>query len=331
MKWTMQALMDLATGYWPAGALMAAVELGLFEVLGEDGATADEVAARVEGSPRHCAGLLRALAGLGLLEADGGRYRLAADARPFLDPAGDCCLLESLRFNADLYALWGRLAETVRSGRPAIPPGAHLGHDPARTRRFVRGMHSRALGLIPELLPALGLPERGRLLDAASGPGTFSRRWAEAHPELAVVQFDLPPVLDAARELAEDSPARGRIDYRPGDYRADDLGGPYDAALFCGALHQESAESGRAVLARLGAAVRPGGELIVADLMLDRGVPTPAFAALFGLTMMLTSPAGGVHAVDDVEAMLAEAGLVGIAVSAPATLPYRICRARRPG
>ena len=324
MRWTMQRMMDLATGYWSAGALMAAVDLGLFGVLADGEATPEALAGRLQASPRHLEGLLRALAGLGLLEEKGDRYGLAPDARPYLDPDGERCLLESLRFNADLYPLWGRLGDTVRSGSPAIPEGAHLGADPERTRRFVRGMHSRALGLAPELLPALGLPAQGRLLDAAAGPGTLSRRWAEANPGLRVEQLDLPPVLDVARELAAGSPAGPRIAYRPGSYHETDPGGPYDAVLFCGALHQEPPEAARRVLARLAGALAPGGVLIVADLMRDPGCATPVFAVLFGLTMMLTRSGGGVYAVDEVEAMLKGIGLEKVSHNAVPSLPYRV-------
>jgi len=267
---------------------------------------------------------LTALAAMKLLRVNQGRFSLDPGAAPFLSPSGEMCLLDSLRFNADLYTLWGRLADTVRSGRPAIPPGAHLGMDAARTRRFVMGMHSRALGLAPQLLPALPIPEAGRVLDVASGPGTFSRMLAEKCPELEVTQMDLPAVLDVARSLTAESPAAARIRFQPGDYHQNDMGGPFDAALFCGAIHQESPDEARRVLNRILQSLRPGGRLIVADLMLDGDTPAPAFAALFALTMMLTSPAGGVHSTDAVEAMLWDVGLQHIAVSAAEGIPYRV-------
>ncbi len=331
MAWTMEDVMELSTGYWRAGALIAAVELDVFPALAEKGpATANELAKRIRASERHVAGLLTALAGLNLLRLEAGRFSLDPGAAPFLAPDGPMCLLDSLRFNADLYALWGRLADTVRGGKPAIPPGAHLGFDPERTRRFVHGMHSRAKGLAPALLPALEIPAEGNLLDVASGPGTFSRLLAEARPALEATQMDLPPVLNIARELTAESPAAERIRFLPGDYRKDSMGGPYDTALFCGALHQESEADGRAVIGRIAEALRPGGRLIVADLMLDGDTPEPAFAALFALTMMLTSPSGGVHSTRAVAAMLRAAGLEDIVVRAPEGLPYRVVSGRKP-
>ncbi len=330
MNWTMEKLMELATGYWRAGALIAAVDLDLFAALDDDGTTAAEVAERLDVSQRHVAALLTALAGLKILRVREGRFSLDDGAAPFLAPGGAMCLLDSLRFNADLYALWGRLSGTVRSGRPAIPPGAHLGTDPQRTRVFVRGMHSRALALAPMLLPAFNVPEQGRLLDVASGPGTFSRILAEKYQGLEVTQMDLPGVLEVARELTQASPASGRIRFYPGDYHKDDMCGNFDAALFCGALHQESPEAARPVLRRILSALRPGGRLVVADLMLDGDQPEPAFSALFALTMMLTSPSGGVYSTHAAREMLCAAGLDDVTVSAPGgELPYRVVSGRK--
>ncbi len=324
MNWSMNKLMELSTGYWRAGALIAAVDLDLFSVIGDDGVAAGEVARRLDVSERHVAALLTALAGMGLVRVRDAHYSLDPDAAPFLAPDGAMCLLDSLRFNKELYMLWGGLSETVRSGQPAIPPGAHLGMDPERTRRFVRGMHSRALGLAPDLLPALQMPSQGHLLDVASGPGTFSRLLAEQFPQLTVTQMDLPVVIKVARELTESSPAADRIRFLSGNYHETIMGGPYDAALFCGALHQETLAEAQQVVCRIVQAIRPGGRLTIADLMLDGGQPQPAFAALFGLTMMLTSPGGGVHSTDNVRDMLRAAGLNDIEVTVAGELPYRV-------
>ncbi len=330
MSWTMNELMDLSTGYWRAGALIAAVDMDLFAALGDGGATAAELAQRLDVSERHLNALLTALAGLKIVRLTEDRFSLDPGVAPFLAPDGSMCLLDSLRFNKDLYSLWGRLADTVRSGRPAIPPGAHLGMDRERTGRFVRGMHSRALGLAPVLLPALQAPSQGHLLDVASGPGTFSRMLAEQSPELMVTQMDLPGVIEVARELTASSPVADRIRFLPGDYHETEMGGPFDAALFCGALHQESLAGAQQVVDRIMRAIRPGGRLIVADLMLDGDQPEPAFAALFALTMMLTSPAGGIHSTDNVEDMLFAAGFKAIEVTAAGDLPYRVVSGRKP-
>ena len=331
MKWTMECVMDLATAYWRSAAFSAAADVGLFGALEAGPATAAAVAAAASLPERHAGELMNALAAIGVLIRRGDAFEIEPSLRPFVTRAGPSCLLDALRFNADLYPLWGRLADSVRNGRPALPPSAHLGHDPERTRRFVLGMHSRAAGLAPALLPAVDLRAERTLLDVGSGPGTFSRRLAEAHADLRVVQFDLPPVLAVAKELTEDSPAAARIVFQPGDYRdpAGDFGAAYDAVLYCGALHQESPESAAALFGRLGRAVNPGGRLIAIDMMLQDGQPEPAFAALFSLNMMLTSPFGRVFETGAVQRLMEEAGFSGVSCRPIERIPYFIVEGRK--
>ncbi len=330
-EWTVSELMDLATGYWPAAALSAAVELGVFEALAAGERSADAVAARCGASAGHVADLLDALASIGLLRRDGAGFAFDPGAARFLDPSSPACMIDALRMNLDLYPLWGRLAATVRDGKPAIPPGAHLGQDPARTRRFVLAMHGRALGMAAEMLPAIDPgPGVATLLDVGAGPGTFSRLLAESRPRLRVTHLDLPPVQAIAQELGASSPAAARIDYRPGDYRADGYGGPYDAVLYCGALHQENPASARGVFGRIRDALRPGGTVRVVDLMREPGRAAPAFACLFSLTMRLTSPFGRVFDAGEAAALLLDAGFEAPDIRPVAGIPYHCITARRP-
>lgn len=329
MGWTMQSLMDLATGYWRSAALTAAVELGLFEAMAGAGTTAAEAAGRADAAPRHTRQLLDALVAMGLAAAEGGRYRLDPEAARFLDPASPACLLGALRYNAGLYPLWGRLAQGVRTGAPVVPPHTHLGEDPQATRRFAMGMHSRALGLAPHLLPAIEPPDPGTLLDVGAGPGTFSRMLAERHAGVRVTQLDLAPVLAVARELAASSPAAGRLTFAEADYRAADYGGPYDAALYCGALHQESPETAAAVMRRIAAAVCPGGRVWVVDLMLDDGGTGPLFPCLFSLGMSLTSPMGRVFEAGEAGSIIEGAGFRGTTIRRLTEIPYTVITAVR--
>lgn len=322
-------LMQLATGYWASAALGAAVRAGLFEALGDGEATADEVAGRAGTAVNQTTALLDALAGLELLRKTGDRYAIAADYRELLLPSGRRCMLDALRLNLDMYPMWGRLGDCVKTGEPAVPGDAHLGGDPARTRRFVMGMHSRALAIEPMITAAVDVAGRARLLDVGSGPGTFSRAIAGANPALRVTLFDLPPVLDVARELTADHPAADRIAFSPGSYREGDLPGGHDAALYCGALHQETPDNAAAVMRRIHDALEPGGRLFVIDLMLEDDRATPAFSALFSINMKLFNPAASVFTVTDAARLAADAGFGHVRSARLGESPYYAVSATR--
>ncbi len=325
-------LMSLATGYWASAALAAAVALGLFDCVdeaGEHGASADDIASSLNTGARHTAALLDVLTGLDLLAKVDRRYTLAPAMRPYLSRHGAMCMLDALRFNTDMYPLWGRLADCVREGEPVASAQAHLGEDAARTRRFVMGMHSRALPMADAVAGAIDLGGVTALLDLGAGPGTYGRAIAQRYPALTVTQFDLPPVVSIARELAKGHPAADRIRYVEGDYRADALPGGFDAVLYCGALHQESPQTAARLFDAIAAGLERGGRLIVIDMLLDDDAARPAFSALFSLNMMLVSPIARVFTARQAEGLLSDAGFDVRATQAIEHTPYWIVEAQR--
>ncbi len=315
-------LMSLATGYWSSAALIAAIELGVFEAIAHGHVTTDDIARQCGCTRPYLEDLLCAMESLGLLVHDRRAWRLPDEWLPFLSPDSPRSLVPALAMNRDLYPLWSRLADTIRTGRPPAGAADHLGADPERTRRFVLAMHSRAMALGDRLLPLLDPGPVSTLLDVAAGPGTFSRLLAEKHARLRAMLADLPAVIAIARELHTNSPAASRLAFMSADYRQHvEWGGPYDAILFCGALHQETPDTARELFERLSRHVTAGGRLIVVDLMREDG-PTHPMAALFSLNMRLTSAQGRVWGVADAADVLEQSGwLVTGRVGAP-SLPY---------
>jgi len=319
-------LMDLASGYWASAALTAALQLGVFERLP---GSSDDLARDLGAAPDHLAQLLDALCGLQILEKSESGYDVPEALRPFLSPDSPVSLLDALRFNADLYPLWGQLAEGVRSGAPVVPPEAHLGGDPDRTRRFVRGMASRARVLAPAVARAVDLEGRTRLLDVAAGPGLFGAALAARFPDLSVTLFDLPPVLDEARNLLAGHPAAERLAFHPGDYHQDLLPSGFDAVFYCGALHQESEDAARTLFGHIHEALEPGGRLVVVDLLLEADRSQPAFSALFSLNMMLTRPHGHVYTAQRAAELLEAAGFRAEPLRMIPQTPYGLIAAVR--
>jgi 2-hydroxy-4-(methylsulfanyl)butanoate S-methyltransferase len=325
--WNMGRLMELATGYWKSAVLSAGVELGLFDHLSNGPATAATLAGQTGTEQRYLEEVLDALTALELLKKSADSYAIAPGADALLNRHSPTCTIDALRYNMDLYPLWGRIPDAVRAGQPALPPGAHLGSDPARTRRFAMGMHSRALGMAPALLPALDPRGARRLLDVAAGPGTFSRLLAEQHPELHVTQFELPAVQEVARELTQDSLAADRISFQPGDYHHDPLPQGCDLALLCGAVHQEDEADARQLFEKIRAALTPGGRFLVVDMMLEPARTGPLFSNLFSINMMLTSPKGRVFTAQTLERLLRQAGFETVTTVRPSWSPYWILEA----
>ncbi len=329
MEWTADKLTALATGYWQSAALIGAVEIGVFDQLDEPGSAAD-IAERCKVQVELLAPLLDALTSIGLLAKFEGQYRIAPGARPMLSRRSPTCMIDALRYNADLYHQWGKLADVVRTGLPAVAQQQQLGLDPSMTRRFVYGMESKARAFVPAVAPLIQLGKARSLLDVGSGPGTLTRALLERHPDLTATLLDLPDVLAVVRDICATSPAADRIGFHGANYRSDALPKPFEAILYAGALHQETLESARRLAGRFFESLAPGGRLFVVDLMLDDDRTSPAFSSLFQITMMLMRPAARVFSRAEITGVLADAGFNSIVSQEPPSSPYRLVTAQRP-
>jgi len=318
-------IIRLVTSYWESQCLFTANRLGIFEVLSNGPMSAETVADTLGVAPRQMKLLLKACVGLGLLEEDTGSFRNHPRSQTFLVPGQHGYLGNALRYGDDMWAAWGQLGDVVRSGTPAIDSESYTGDDPEKTRNFVYGMHDRAVGIGRALVGLVDLSGRTQLLDIGGGPGTYAALFAQRNPDLRATVLDLPEVVALASEILHSMGASEQVRTLSGDYKSTALPASNDVVLVSGVFHRESPETCRELILRARGALDPDGLLVVADVFTDEGGATPAFAALFGLNMMLSAREGGVHADSDVAAWMVEAGFRHVNVLAfPPPMPHRV-------
>jgi len=322
-------LVELASGYWQSFAMGAAVELGIFAELSEQEKDIDTLSEKLSCSPFHMEALLCSLVGMGLLCKKNNGYSLHPDQKAFLDPSSPDSMLGAFAFNQDLAGLWMKLPECIRSGTPALPNNPHLGSDPKRTRRFVEGMHSRAGLMARNLLPCLTPAPDSKILDVGGGPGTFSLKLAERDSTLRITVLDLPPIVAAAAEIHAGKSALECLRFQGGDYHTCDFPQEQDYLLYCGALHQEPESGIDDLLKKMYIALRPGGTLVVVDLMLNADRCTPVYSSLFHINMMLMRPHSNVYSSDELLARMKTAGFSTLTTFDVPETPYRMVQGSR--
>ncbi len=324
--------MRMAIAYRSSMTLFAATELELFTAMGSDGATLDELAGASGAKSEPLRLLLELCVAEGLITLDDGRYHNTPASDAFLVSGRPTYSAHQLKYAVDLYEPWRRLAETVRTGRPAIDPESILGDDKQKTRAFVLAMHERARGMSAVLPSGADFTGRKRLLDIGGGPGTYSMALVQKNPGLRSTVLDLPGVLEVTRELVDSLGFADRIDLRPGNYLTSDFGSGYDAVLLSGMMHRETEATCRDLLRRASNALDPGGLIVVSDVFFDNdNRNSPPFAVSFALNMMLTSPEGSAHARTEMARWMRDAGLTDVDVRPlPPPNPHTLVVGRKP-
>jgi SAM-dependent methyltransferase len=323
---------DMASAFYDSCILFTASDAGVFATLArQPAATADELATACHLNPRAARLLLDACCALRLLEKHGETYRNTPESSAFLVPGSPSDLSGAIRYNRDVYAAWGRLAEFVRSGTPIENPGIHLGDDTARTRTFVHAMHGRALGIGLAVIPMLDLQGCKTLCDIGGGPGTYSVLAARAYPELHCTVLDLPGIVAVADELIAATEEAPRIKTLAGDYRTDAFPAGQDALFFFGMLHQENPESIQALFRKAWDALNPGGRVYILDMMTDATHTAPAFSALFAVNMALTTENGWVFSDTELRGWLTDSGFADFTCrTLPPPMPHWLVCAVKP-
>ena len=313
--WNPGTLLGLSGQYWQTCALHAAVKLGVFDALGDQPLSGEEVARQTATEPDACLRLLGALTALGLVSRQGADFANTPASRRWLCRDSDAYLGFMILHHHYLMESWAQLDQAVRTGEP-VRQRSSRSEDTREA--FLMGMFNNAMLQAPELVRQVDLTGRRRLLDLGGGPGTYAVHFCLDNPGLSAVVFDLP----ATRPFAEKTFARfnleERIAFQPGDFTRDRLGQGFDVVWMSHILHGEGPGTCRELVAKAAQTLEPGGELLIHEFILSDAGDGPLFPALFSLNMLTGTEAGRSYTGSELEEMMDAAGLWNIE-----RLPYQ--------
>ncbi|MDP2935842.1 MAG: methyltransferase [Dehalococcoidia bacterium] len=326
-----KSLMDLAVGYQRSMVLLSANRIGVFGALAGGPLSSEEVASSCGSQPRSTAMLLNACAALGLLSKDQERFSNRPLASRFLVPGKDTYLGNYLGLMEDGYEKWGHLGESVIENRRASSPARDSGRDPQWNRRFTLAMRQGARAMARQVAKSVDLRGCRKLIDVGGGPGVFAMEMVRRNPGLEATVFDIPGVLEIAREIIEESGLKDRIHLQPGDYHKDSFGVGNDVVLLFGILHSESLASRKRLLEKAWESLAPGGLVLVRQFLLEEDRAGPLEATLFSLQMLLYTDSGEGYTWRDIESWLKECNFVNPSRKLiSARRPYSLVLARKP-
>lgn len=293
--------------YWETKILLTAVKLDVFSVIDERPKTAGDIAARIQTVEPTLALLLNALVAIKLLTKEGDLYGNSSTARKHLVRHSDQYVGHLLLLHDAEWNNWGKLEETIRTGRRAVD--RHIFEtDPELGTNVLAVLNRIGRQSGPDFARRLELAGRERLLDLGGGAGTNAIAFCQVYPELRATVFDLPATLKLTEKTVKDAGLESRIVLHPGDFNRDDLGGPYDVVLMSDILHYQTLQMNQDLVKKAFGALAPRGRLIIKDRFLDESGTGPAWTTAFTIHILVNTQHGSCYKCGDAMQWLIESG-----------------------
>lgn len=293
--------------YWETKILLTAVKLDLFSAIDEKPRTARDVASRLQADESTLRLLLNALVAMRLLSKEGDLYGNSSTAMKYLVRHSDQYVGHLLILHDAEWNNWGKLEETVRTGRRAVD--RHIFEtDPELGGNVLAVLDRIGQQSGPEFARRLKLAGSERLLDLGGGAGTNAIAFCQVYPELCATIFDLPATLKLAEKMVKAAGLESRVTLHPGDFNRDQLGGPYDVVLMSDILHYQTFQMNQDLVKKAFLSLAPGGRLIIKDRFLDETGTGPAWTTAFAVHILVNTQSGGCYRVSDAVQWLTKAG-----------------------
>jgi SAM-dependent methyltransferase len=172
-------------------------------------------------------------------------------------------------------------------------------------------MFERAFSGLDQALHGRLPADRVDAVEGAATPFPWSIAIALHEPTTRVVAVELPEVLTQTRAAVEAAGVADRIELVAGDLFRISFRAEHDVVVAANLCHLFDAERAATLVARLAAALAPGGTLALVDLPGD-GVDDPG-PAIYGVGLALRTSGGGLHTDAEHRRWLAGAGLFDVA------------------
>jgi SAM-dependent methyltransferase len=303
-------ILSIAESFFQSSILFALLKLRIFERIGEECRTLDDLASELNARPDTLSRLLNAGVALKLLESkDGKNYRVTPSAGMILLPSSGDNYLGNFIRNMDYFrAAVSKLDEAILNAAPTIDPSSILGLSKDHTREFVFAMHNNASYRGNELAKFLDTSSSETIVDLGCGPGTYSFHLGRKNPKLRIYLADLPDILEVAKEIQKKFPIENEVHYLPLDAVKDDLPGTYDIILISNTLHMLGEKESRRLLKRLYNSINAGGSLVVQAQYLRDDHMGEMWPICMDIIQLCVTPEGRNHSVGETREWLEEAG-----------------------
>ena len=313
-----QKLFDLMAGFVHTQVMLGCIRLDLFKMLHQAPADLQQIAARVNMPAPVLQRLLLSAVSLGLLECRSqSRFGLGPLGVPLATHDGIAAMIEHNHLlYADMQDPVGFLNNAWQGDMAAYWPYAHDAQAATRAAQDKFSRYSDLMAasqgfVVEEILSSYFFDEHQCVLDVGAGKGRFACDMASHAPHLKVKLFDLPPVLELAKNNVQQRGMSERMSFYPGSFLHDELPQGADLVTLVRVAHDHPDDVVKQLLQKIHAALPLGGVLLLAEPMaqtMSASQSGSAQADAYFHFYLLAMGAGRLRTPEELMRLMAEAG-----------------------
>lgn len=307
-----QQLDHLISGYWISQAIYAAAKFGIADLLAKGPQTAAQLAAATSTNPDALYRLLRALASVGIFAEGAGRqFSLTPLAEPLRSDVPGSKRALSLMSGDEQFRAWSEIVHSIQTGERAFDKVFgerifdYLARHPDKARVFdaaMVGIHGRESAAILDAYDFSGI---GVLADVGGGNGSQLTAVLQKHPHMKGILFDLPHVVERAKEPLFKAKVLDRCQLVGGSFFESVPAGA-DAYVLRHIIHDWEEDKALAILRNCHQAMQADGRLLIVESIIPPG--NQPFGGKFLDLVMLLIPGGQERTEIEYRELFAKAG-----------------------
>ena len=307
-------LTQIMLGSLAAQTIYVTAKLGIADLLAEGPKSVEELATATETHAPSLYRILRAAASLNVFtEQDNRVFALNPNAQPLLSGAPNSLRDIAIFMGEEWHwQVWGKTLYSVKTGESAWKQMhgddvfGYFGMNPGAAGIFNRAMSSLTALATKAVVEGYDFSGINTLVDIAGGHGRLLTDVVEANPNIHGVLFDLPHVIEGARENVAESKAADRIEFASGDFFISVPAGA-DAYMMKHIIHDWDDERALNLLKNIKQAMNPNGRVLLVESVIADG-NNQDFGKLMDIEM-LVSPGGKERTAAEYHELLERAGL----------------------
>ena len=309
-------------GFMMSKFLLEAVDKGVFEAIGHQKISLEEISDKCKLQPKPVKSLLGVLATMGLIKTRNDKFFLTRKSKKWILKDSPDSLYWLMMFDNRVCFRWmDQVGSFLQTGKGLQ---YHNTFSDEEWMYYQNAMEAAASATSKEAVRKMVVPANAtKMLDIGGSHGLYSVGLCKRNPGLASVILDLQAAVEIAKPILEKQKMGSRVIHKPGNILTDEIGEEqYDLIIMASVAHHFTAEENILVARKAYKALKPGGLFTILEVLRSENVTYNGdMLSALGDFFFALSSTSGTWSLQEIKQWQQQAGFLAHKKTAFLTIP----------